>query len=165
MTLPSLPRSMCFKSVSTSPCTITPPTTTVFVIAAQSTPPGTCYISTSAHHPSQVTSTKESESTHLPAPDSTTTTTRTSSSRPCPALPTIVQRMIRAPALLRRGVPPQHEHRLPALLVQLLEEQQRLLFQPEAALLVAMHNVQRVLPPVVGDVVAFEGLRDRLAWE
>ena len=65
----------------------------------------------------------------------------------------------RTPALLGRGMPSQHKHRLPALLIQLLEQQQRLFFQPKTALLVAVDDVERVLPPVVCDVVAFEGLR------
>lgn len=53
---------------------------------------------------------------------------------------------------------PQHEHGLAALLVELLEEQQRLFLEAEAALLVAVNDVQRVLAPVVVDIVAFEGL-------
>jgi hypothetical protein len=55
-------------------------------------------------------------------------------------------------------MPSKHKHRLPALLIQLLEQEERLLFEPETALLVAVHDVQGVLPPVVRDVVAFESL-------
>lgn len=55
---------------------------------------------------------------------------------------------------------PEHEHGLAALFVELFEEEQRLFFQAEAALLVAMHDVQGVLSPVVVDVVALEGLGD-----
>lgn len=58
-----------------------------------------------------------------------------------------------APALGGCGMSPQHEHRLPAFLVQLLEEEERLLFQAETPLLVAVYNVQRILPPIVLDVV------------
>ena len=55
-------------------------------------------------------------------------------------------------------MPSKHKHRLPALLIQLLEQQQRLFFQPKTALLVAVDDVEGVLSPVVCDVVAFEGL-------
>lgn len=65
-----------------------------------------------------------------------------------------------APTILRARVASQHEHGLAALLVELLEEQERLLLQAEAALLVAVHDVQGVLAPVVVDVVAFKGLRE-----
>ena len=51
-----------------------------------------------------------------------------------------------------------HEHGFPTFLVELFEEEQRLFFQAEAALLVAVHDVEGVLAPVVVDVVAFEGL-------
>lgn len=63
-----------------------------------------------------------------------------------------------APAVLWACVAPQHEHGLAALLVELLEEKQRFFLEAEAALLVAVNDVQRVLAPVVVDVVAFEGL-------
>ena len=62
-----------------------------------------------------------------------------------------------APALLWRCMPPKHKHRLSTFLIKLLE-QERLLFQPKTAFLVAVHDVEGVLPPVVVDVVAFEGL-------
>ena len=58
-------------------------------------------------------------------------------------------------------MPSQHEHRFPALFVQLLEQQERLLFQPETALLVTVHDVEGILPPVIRDVVAFESLREK----
>lgn len=54
---------------------------------------------------------------------------------------------------------PQHEHGFPALLVQLLEQNQRPLVEPQAALLVSVHDVQGVLSPVSRDVVFLE--RDR----
>lgn len=66
----------------------------------------------------------------------------------------------RAPTLLRRSMPPKHEHRLPALLIQLFEQEERLLFEAQTALLIAVHDVEGVLPPVVRDVVAFERLRN-----
>lgn len=100
---------------------------------------------------------KRKKGTHLPTPGPSTNTTTTSTATSSTRAP--IMRMIRAPALLRRGMPAQHEHRFPPLLIQLLEEQQRLLFEPETALLVAVHDVEGVLPPVVGDVVAFEGLQ------
>lgn len=53
---------------------------------------------------------------------------------------------------------PQHEHGFPTFLVELFEEEEGFLFEAEAALLVAVHDVECVLPPVVVDVVAFEGL-------
>jgi len=55
-------------------------------------------------------------------------------------------------------VPSQHEHGFPALLVQLLEEEKRLLFQPETAFLVAVHDVESVLSPVIRDIIPFERL-------
>ena len=60
---------------------------------------------------------------------------------------------------LRARMPSQHKHRLPALTIQLLEQYQRLLLQSETALLVAVHNVQRVLAPVGSDIVLAQ--RDR----
>lgn len=64
-----------------------------------------------------------------------------------------------APAILRTRVPPEHEHGFAPFFVELFEEEQGFFFQAEAALLVAVHDVEGVLPPVVVDVVAFEGLR------
>jgi hypothetical protein len=52
----------------------------------------------------------------------------------------------------------QHEHGFTTLLVELFEEEQRLFFEAETALLVAVDDVERVLPPVVVDIVAFESL-------
>lgn len=63
-----------------------------------------------------------------------------------------------APAILRTCVAPEHEHGLAAFFVELFEEEQGFFFQAEAALLVAVHDVEGVLAPVVVDVVAFEGL-------
>lgn len=63
-----------------------------------------------------------------------------------------------APAFLWTRVPSEHEHGFPSFFIQLLEQQEGLLFQSQAAFLVAVDDVQCVLPPVVGDVVAFEGL-------
>jgi hypothetical protein len=40
----------------------------------------------------------------------------------------------------------------------LFEEEQRFLFQAKTTLLVAVDDVESVLPPVVVDIVAFEGL-------
>ena len=54
---------------------------------------------------------------------------------------------------------PQHEHRLPTLLIQLLKQEEGLLLEAKAALLVAVHNVESVVAPIVGDVVAFESLK------
>jgi hypothetical protein len=68
-----------------------------------------------------------------------------------------------AETLLRRGVSAQHEHGLPAFSVQLLEEQERLLLEAETSLLVAVHDVEGVLSPVVRDVVSFESLSSALA--
>lgn len=59
-------------------------------------------------------------------------------------------------ALFWGGVLAQHEHGLSAFLVELLEEDQGSLVETQTALLVAVHNVQRVLPPVGGDVVFLE---------
>lgn len=50
---------------------------------------------------------------------------------------------------------PKHEHGFLALAIKLLEQHERFLFESQTALLVPVNNVQRVLPPVVGDVVAF----------
>lgn len=55
-------------------------------------------------------------------------------------------------------MPPEHKHRLSPFLIQLLEQEQRLFLQAQAPLLVAVHDVEGVLPPVVVDVVAFESL-------
>ena len=55
-----------------------------------------------------------------------------------------------------------HEHGFPTFLVELFEEEQRLFFQAEAALLVAVDDVEGVLAPVVVDVVAFECLRGKI---
>lgn len=63
-----------------------------------------------------------------------------------------------APAFLGTRVPAEHEHGFPTFFIQLLEQQEGFLFQPQAAFLVAVDDVQCVLPPVVGDVVAFESL-------
>ena len=51
-----------------------------------------------------------------------------------------------------------HEHGFTTFIVELFEEEKRFLFQAEAALLVAVDDVEGVLAPVVVDVVAFEGL-------
>ena len=67
-----------------------------------------------------------------------------------------------APAILRTCVAPEHEHGLAAFFVELFEEEQGFFFQAEAALLVAVHDVEGVLAPVVVDVVAFEGLRRKI---
>jgi hypothetical protein len=56
-------------------------------------------------------------------------------------------------------MPPKHEHRLPPFLVQLLEQEQRFFFEADTALLVAVHDVEGVLAPVVCDVVSFESLQ------
>jgi len=59
----------------------------------------------------------------------------------------------------------QHEHGLPPLAIELLEQQQRLLLEAQTALLVAVHNVQRVLAPVVVDLVSLErDGQDLVAW-
>lgn len=63
-----------------------------------------------------------------------------------------------APAFLGTRVPAEHEHGFPTFFIQLLEQQEGFFFQSQAAFLVAVDDVQCVLPPVVGDVVAFEGL-------
>ena len=60
------------------------------------------------------------------------------------------------------GVLAQHEHGLAAVLVELLEEDEGLLVEAEAALLVAVHDVQRVLPPVGRDVVLLQRHRQHL---
>ena len=51
---------------------------------------------------------------------------------------------------------PQHKHRFPALTIQLLEQDERLLLQTETALLVAVDNVEGVLAPIGVDVVFLE---------
>lgn len=51
----------------------------------------------------------------------------------------------------------QHEHRFAPFLVELFEQNQRPLVEAEAALFVAVDDVQRVLPPVGADVVLLEG--------
>lgn len=53
-------------------------------------------------------------------------------------------------------MPPEHEHRLSSFLVQLLEEYQRFLSQAQAAFLITVDDVERVLPPIGVDVVFFE---------
>lgn len=50
----------------------------------------------------------------------------------------------------------EHEHGLPALSVQLLEQDKRLFVQTQTPLLVAVDDVKRVLAPVGRDVVFFE---------
>lgn len=60
------------------------------------------------------------------------------------------------------GVLSQHEHGLPPFLVELLEEDERSLVQAETALLVSVHNVQGVLPPIGCDVVFLERHRQDL---
>ena len=65
-----------------------------------------------------------------------------------------------APAFLWTRVPSEHEHGFPTFFIQLLEQQEGFLFQSQTAFLVAVDDVQCVLPPVVGDVVAFEGLQN-----
>ena len=55
-----------------------------------------------------------------------------------------------------RGVFPEHKHRFPPLTIQLLEQDQRLLFQTQTALLVAVDDVEGVLAPVGVDVVFLE---------
>jgi len=62
----------------------------------------------------------------------------------------------------RGSVLAKHEHGLAAVLVELLEEYERLLVEAEAALLVAVHDVQRVLPPVGRDVVLLQRHRQHL---
>ena len=53
---------------------------------------------------------------------------------------------------------PKHEHGLPAFLVQLLKQEKRLLFEPETAFLIAVNDVERVLPPIIHYVITFESL-------
>lgn len=53
-------------------------------------------------------------------------------------------------------MPSEHEHGFLVLAVQLLEQDQRFLLQSQAALLVAVDNVQRILPPVGVDVVLLQ---------
>ena len=55
-----------------------------------------------------------------------------------------------------RGVFPEHKHRFPPLAIQLLEQDEGFLFQSEATFLVAVNDVQSVLPPVGVDIVFFE---------
>ena len=51
---------------------------------------------------------------------------------------------------------PKHEHRLPSLTIQLLEQHQRLLLQPQTSFLISMHDIQCVLSPIVVDLVALK---------
>lgn len=59
--------------------------------------------------------------------------------------------------LERGGMFPKHEHGFPALAIELFEQNQRLFPQAEAALLVAVDDVEGVVFPVGVDVVFFEG--------
>lgn len=69
--------------------------------------------------------------------------------RPChPTGPTV--------AFQRRGMLSEHEHGLFAFLVELLEQDQRFLLQPQTPLLIAIDDVQRVVLPIGNDVVLFE---------
>ena len=89
-------------------------------------------------------------------PPATTTSSSTSTATAAARTATAVSGA--APAILRTCVAPEHEHGLAAFFVELFEEEQGFFFQAEAALLVAVHDVEGVLAPVVVDVVAFEGL-------
>lgn len=53
---------------------------------------------------------------------------------------------------------PQHEHGLPAFFVELLEQEEWLFLQTKTSLLITMHDIQRVLSPVVMYVIAFKCL-------
>lgn len=57
-------------------------------------------------------------------------------------------------------MPPEHEHGFSALAIQLLEQNERFLFQAQTALLIPINNVESVLPPVGVDVVLFERCRE-----
>ena len=60
---------------------------------------------------------------------------------------------------------PKHEHWLTSFTIELLEEDERFLFEPQAAFLVAVDNVKRVLPPVGLYVILFQcSGEDFMAW-
>lgn len=54
---------------------------------------------------------------------------------------------------LWRCVFPEHKHWFPAFFVELLEQNQGSLVQSQASLLIAVHNVQCILPPICRDVI------------
>jgi len=61
-----------------------------------------------------------------------------------------------------RRMPPEHKHRFPPFLVQLLEQYQRFFSQAETAFLITIDDVERVLPPVGEDVIFLERSREHL---
>lgn len=54
------------------------------------------------------------------------------------------------------GMLPKHEHGFPAFFVELLEQNQRPLVQPQTTLLITVDNIQSILPPVCCNVVFLE---------
>ena len=61
-------------------------------------------------------------------------------------------------------MPPQHEHGLATLPIELLEENQRSFVQSQTSFLIAVNNVKRILSPVGVDVVLFQcGRKDSVA--
>lgn len=59
-------------------------------------------------------------------------------------------------ALFGCSVLAKHEHGFPTLLVELLEQDEGSLVQSQTTLLVAVHNVESILPPICGNVVFLE---------
>lgn len=59
-------------------------------------------------------------------------------------------------------MPPKHKHGFPSLFIQLLKQEQRFLFQSQTAFLVAVHNVQGVLSPIVRNIISLERLFDEI---
>lgn len=55
---------------------------------------------------------------------------------------------------------PEHEHRLLAFLIKLLEQNKRLLMELETAFLISVYDIQRVLIPRCVDVILFESGRE-----
>lgn len=74
----------------------------------------------------------------------------------------ISRRRSPTPALLRTSMSPQHEHWFPPLFIQLLKQEQRFLFQSQTSLLIAMHNIQSVLSPIVRNIVSLQRLVDNV---
>ena len=53
-------------------------------------------------------------------------------------------------------MPPKHEHRLSTFAIELFEKHEWLLLETETSLLISVYNVQSILPPIVGDIVALQ---------
>lgn len=63
------------------------------------------------------------------------------------------------PAVLWCSMTTEHEHGFATLTIKLLEQQERFLPEAKTTLLITVDDVERVLPPVVMNIVSLECLQ------